>query len=135
MKTEKELTLEEKKEALLKDWLKFKKAETTAKDERYKVETEIENMFGAFDGGSKSFKEDKFKVTISKTTKIELDQEAYKKIRSDIPADLRPEKVKFELDKEGYEYLKGNQPEIYKDVSNCVTITPKKSTIKVEKVK
>jgi hypothetical protein len=135
MKSEKEISAEEKKESLLKDWIKFKKAENTAKDARYKVETQIEELYGSFDGGSKTFKEDKFKVSIKKSLTMKLDQDEYKKVRKDIPEELRPEKIKFELDNEGFKYLKENKPEIYKLVSDCVTLTPGKSTITVEKVK
>lgn len=132
---EKEMSVDEKKETLFKNWLKFKKAETAAKDERYKVESEIENLYGDFDGMSTSFKEDKYKVSISKTMTTKLDQDKYIVVRQTIPSDLRPERIKFDLDKAGYDYLKANNKEIYTLVSDCVTFTPGKTTIKVEKVK
>jgi ribonucleotide reductase beta subunit family protein with ferritin-like domain len=79
--------------------------------------------------------EEGFDVTIKKSESYSLDQDAYKNIRLDIPEEIRPEKIKLELDKKGYEWLKENNQDIYKKVSDCVTFKIGKSTINIEKVK
>jgi len=125
------------KEELLKSWIKFKKAENKAKKNRNEIESQIETLYGTdFKEISKTFKEEElgFSVNLKKNTKYNLDQEAWQAIRSDIPEDLRPEKVTFSLDVKGFEYLKINELEIYKKVSDCVTIKNNKTTIKVEKI-
>jgi hypothetical protein len=122
------------KQELFKEWLKLKKAENTAKEKRHVLETQIEELY-SFEGQSKKFKEEGFDVTIKKSESYTLDQEAYKNIRLDIAEELRPEKIKFELDKSGYTWLKENNQEIYKKVSDCVTFKIGKSTINIEKVK
>jgi hypothetical protein len=141
----------EKKADLLRNWLKAKIAEDKAKAKRIKLDEEIESIYGTdFEGISKTFKEDElgFSVNLKKNIKYDLDQEAWKSIRSDIPAELRPEKVKFEIDVKGFEYLRDNPDvmespdspnslpykEYYKMVSDCVTIKNNKTTIKVEKI-
>lgn len=127
----------DEKEILLKEWLKHKKAEKKAKDGRNKVEIEIEKLYGTdFKGNSKIFKEEElgFNINLKKNIKHNLDQDAWKSVRSDIPEDLRPEKVSFSLDVKGFEYLKANEKEIYKKVSDCVEIKTNKTTIKVEKI-
>jgi len=125
------------KEELLKDWIKFKKLETKNKIKREEIEVEIEKEYGEFEKKSKTFndKELGYKTNISKNIYVKLDQDMYKSIRNDIPAELRPEKIIFELDSKGYKWLEENKEEIYKKVSDCVTVTPGKTTVKVEKIK
>lgn len=129
------------KNELFKEWIKFKKAEDKAKENRNKVEVELVDLYGtAFKGNSKTFKEEDlgFNINLKKNIKYNLDENEYKSIRSSIPTNLRPEKIKYSLDVKGFEYLKNSENEtekkIYKKVSNCVEIKPNKPTIKVEKI-
>lgn len=127
----------QEKSDIFKSWLKFKKAENKAKEQRIEIEEKIKEIYGLdFKGNSKYFKETdiKFKVTIQKNEKYKLDQEAYLSIRGEIPENLRPEKITFSLDVKGYEYLKDNYKEIYKKVSSVVEFKINKPTIKVEKI-
>jgi len=129
--------IELNKADLLKKWLKAKKAETKAKDDRVAVEDDIIKIYGIdFDGTSRTFKEDDlgFSVNIKKNVIHQFDQDAWKSVREDIPVDLRPEKVKFEVDVKGFEYLKENNKEVYLKVSDCVTVKENKTTVKVEKI-
>ncbi|MCK5614454.1 hypothetical protein KAR91_71985 [Candidatus Pacearchaeota archaeon] len=126
------------KKSLLKDWIKFKKAEKKAKANRVAIEPQIEKEYDtSFKGKSKTFKEEDlgFSVNIAKKSQNStLDQELWKTVRLEIPEKFRPEKIKFELDEDGFEWLKKEKPEIYKKVSGCVTTKDKKATIKVEKI-
>ena len=127
----------EDKESVLKEWLKFKKAEDKAKKNRIEIENKILTMYDLnFDGSSKTFKEDglDFSVNIKKNIVYKLDQEKYISIRQEIAEELRPEKVSFSLDIEGYNYLKENELEVYKKVLDCVEMKENKSTVKVEKI-
>jgi|WetSurMetagenome_2_1015567.scaffolds.fasta_scaffold03341_6 ribonucleotide reductase beta subunit family protein with ferritin-like domain len=124
------------KEFFFKEWLKYKKAEDIAKNKRIEVEKSLVQIYGTeFDGNSKTFNEEdiNFNINIKKNIKYNLDQEKYKLIRTDIPEELRPEKIKFELDLKGFEYLKENEKELYKKVSDCVEKKDNKPTINVEK--
>jgi hypothetical protein len=124
------------KESLLKEWVKYKKAEDKAKLNRYEVESAIIDLYGDFKETSKSFKEEElgFKVNLKKSIAHKLDQEAYLSIRNDIPEDLRPEKITFALDVKGFEWLQANDQENYLKISECVTIKENKTTVKVEKI-
>lgn len=126
--------MEDKKEALLAEHLKVSKAEDKAKTRRVEIEAELEKLYGDFDGKSKTFNEEKYKVTIKKNFVQKLDQEKYIAIRSEIPEELRPEKIKFDLDSKGFDWLKQNNREIYLKVSDCVTEKQNKSTVSVEKI-
>lgn len=127
----------ENRDELLKQWLKFDKAEKKAKKNRNEVEEKIEKIYGTiFEENSKTFKEKDlgFSVNLKKNIKHNLDQNAWKTARVTIPENLRPEKLSYSLDIKGFEYLKKEEPEIYKKVSDCVEIKNNKTTIKVEKI-
>ena len=126
------------KESLFKDWTKFKKAEDKNKKARQEIEKELEALYGTdFKETSKSFTEEElgFKINLKKNIVHKLDQEAWQSIRSEFPENLRPEKISFSLDVKGFEWLKANESELYKKVSDCVEIKQNKTTIKVEKIK
>ena len=124
------------KTKLFKDWMKFKKAENKAKAERVKIENSLDEIYGKIEGKSQTIKEVDlgFSINVKKNTKISLDQDAWIEARQNVPVDLRPEKVVFSLDTKGFDYLKEHNQDIYKIVSDCVTIKDNKSTIKVEKI-
>lgn len=136
MATTKALTKEQAtKKELFQEHLKHKKAEDAAKQKRYEVEEKIKKLYGSFDEKSKTFNEPElgFSINIKKNIVFNLNQEKYKLIRLDIPEELRPEKIKFDLDTEGYKYLKENEKDIYKKISECVDKKENKSTVSVEK--
>jgi len=122
------------KQELQKQWLKFKKAETKAKNQRVEVELELVELFGSFEGNSKSETDDGFKTSIKKNVVYKLDQDKWFETRKEIDPINRPEKVEFKLDIKGFEYLKANNKDVYIQISDCVTIKENKSTVKVEKI-
>ena len=124
--------MSKEKNQLLDELFKAQKAEAKAKAKRIELESEIEKLY-SFDGKSKTFDEEKFKVTVKKSILVSLDQEKYISVRPNIPEELRPEKVKFDLDTKGFEWLRENNHEVYKMVSDCVTEKDGKTSIKVEK--
>ena len=124
--------MSKEKSELLDELFKAQKAEAKAKAKRIELEAEIEKLY-SFEGKSKTFDEDKFKVTVKKSILVSLDQEKYIAARPNIPEELRPEKVKFDLDVKGFDWLKENNQEIYKIVSDCVTEKDGKTSVKVEK--
>lgn len=127
----------QEKSELFKSWLKFEKAEKQAKEKRYEIESEIENLIGLdFEGNSKTFEIDEFKVNLKKNIVYKIDDKAYLSIKNDIPEELDPieEKISYSLNLEGFEYLKTNAREIYKKISDVVDKKENKTTIKVEKI-
>ena len=127
------------KESLLKEWIKFKKAEDAQKKKRIEVEEKLTLAYGtSFEGKSKTFKEEElgFSVNLKKNVVYDLDQAAWESVRKDIPVDLRPEKIKFSVDAKGFDWLRDSKEnaEYYKMVSDCVTIKNNKTSVKVEKI-
>ena len=131
-KDEKEF--KEEKEVLFAEHLKVSKQEDNAKKKRLEIEAKIEALFPFTDALSKTFKEEKYKITIKKNPVMKLDNKLYVPIRESIPEELRPEKIKYDLDSKGFKWLKENKPEFYKMVSDCVEAKDNKSTITVEKI-
>jgi VIT1/CCC1 family predicted Fe2+/Mn2+ transporter len=122
------------KEKLMKEWIRFKKAEEKAKKNRIEVEKGLEEIYGSFKGNSKTFNEENgFSVNIKKNVKYSLDQTKWKGIRTKIPENYRPEKISYSLDLAGFNWLKENNNELYLKVSDCVEQKNNKSTITVEK--
>jgi hypothetical protein len=121
---------------LLKEWIKAKKAEDKAKQKRLDIEAQIE--VPEFEGQSTTIKVgdlvDQFKVNFKKNESYSFDQEKWVIARRNIPADLLPEKIKYDVDKTGIEWLKENNPEVYKTVSDCVTFKIGKVSFKIEKL-
>jgi hypothetical protein len=118
------MTPEEKKE-LVKKYFAAKAKEDKAKKERKEIEEIFQSEYAPEvpEGQkSKTFEEDTFKIVCKKADKtLVLDEKMYLLIRQNIPAEQRPEKVKFSLDVEGYEWLKKNNYEAYRTVSECVS--------------
>lgn len=129
--------MNEEKKKLFDEWLKSKKAEDRAKEKRYAVEQELEKLYILDPSNiSQTFKEEDigFRINLKKNFTYNLDQDAYSSIRTEIPENLRPEKIKFSLDLKGYEYLKDCHIDLYKKISDCVSYKDNKTTIKVEKI-
>ena len=120
------------KKELYTAWLKAKKTEEKAKDQRHDLEAQIEALMPQFEGLSKTFNEEGFKITLKKSESYKFLKE-WDKARDSFPEELRPEKIKVEVDKKGLEYLKENDPETYKSISGYVEYKPGKTGISIEK--
>ena len=126
----------EEAEVLLNKWLRLKKTENKAKEERIEIERSLASDFLVdFDGQSKTFKSYGFKISVKKNIRYSFDQEKWISARKEISSELRPEKIKFEVDVKGFEFMRKNKVycETFKFVSDCVTIKENKPTIKIEK--
>ncbi len=123
------------KQELYQAWVKAKKAETNAKDKRIEIEKQIEMILPAFDEKSKTWHDEGFTLNIKKSETWSFEQELWKKTRENIAPELRCEKIKYDVDTKGLEFLKTNNPDIYKQVSNCVNFKTGKTSFVIEKEK
>ena len=121
---------------LCSNWLKAKKAEEKAKKARIEIEKELEALIPSFDGLSKTFKEEGFKIAVKKSENYSFEKD-WERERESIPESLRPERIRFEVDKAGLEYLKDStnpeEKEWYKTISKFVNYKPGKTGFKIEK--
>ena len=118
------------------NWLKAKKAEEKAKKARIEIEQEMELLIPSFDGQSKTYSDEGFKVTVKKSETYSFDKD-WDRARENIPENMRPERIKYEVDKAGLEYLKDSpnaeEQGWYKTISNFVSFKTGKTSFKVEK--
>jgi hypothetical protein len=95
-------------------WLDAKKRETAAAEDRVAIEDKIVAITGKRDEGSQTVNEADFKLTITGKVTRKMDWDKWEHIKSQIPPNLHPIKLKPELDDKGVKYLQANEPEIYR---------------------
>jgi len=124
------------KTELYKKWLKAKKAENKAKNERVEIEAEIEALIPSFEGQSKTFTEDGFKITVKKNETYSFDKNL-DELRKNSPEHLRPVRIKCEVDCAGLDYMRNSpnidEQEAFRSMSNYITCKPGKTSFKIEK--
>lgn len=106
--------------------------EEAAKTERLRIESEILQHIEAKPNGTSSKKfEDDTKLTVVFSTTYKLDLSKWEAIKSAIPTQLHPIKLKQEPDVAGIRWLKENRPDLYNVIAECVTATPAKPSVSV----
>lgn len=73
-----------------------------------------------------------YKLTASFKLNRTLDQKLWSSIQEQIPAHLRPVRVKYEVDTKGIRYIQNNEPDIYKKIVPALTVKPAKPYLKLE---
>jgi len=121
-------------EALCRDWLDAKRAETAANAMRIKIEEQLASAMDVPDEGSKTHKLDGFKVTVTQPVTRKIDPAAWAKVSKHCPADMQPVKIKIEADGTGCKYLATNEPAIWKKIASAFETKPGKIGFRVEEV-
>jgi len=80
-------------EALCRDWIEAKRAETAANAKRLNIEEQLAQAFDVPDEGSKTHTIDGFKVTVTQPVARTLDTDAWEKVQDKCPEGMRPVKV------------------------------------------
>jgi hypothetical protein len=121
---------------LYASWLKAKKAEEKARKQRVEIEQELEKLVPEFDGLSKTYSDEGFKITVKKSESYSFEK-GWEDIRDSIPETLRPERVKYDVDRAGFDYLKEStnpaEKAAYKTISKYVVFKTGKTGFKIEK--
>ena len=121
-------------EALCRDWLDAKRAETEANRRRLEIETQLAAALDVPQEGSKTHKLEGYKVTVTQTVSRKLDVAVWDRIKDAIPPDLWPVKVKIEADGTGCKYLAKNEPALWRKIAKAIESKPGKPGFKVEAV-
>ena len=117
---------------LLADWIEAKKAETLANRQRLAIEEQIVEAMDVPAEGSKTYKLDHYKVTLTQPVARKLDIMAWDKVRDLCPPDVQPIKVKVEADATGCKWLAKNKPELWAKIAPAFETKPGKVGVKVE---
>lgn len=117
-------------ETLATDWLRAKGEEAAANKRRVEIESQLVELIGKKDEGSKTQEVGNFKITTTGKVTRKMEWDKWASIKEQIPANLHPIKTKEELDEKGVKWLKENQPEFYNLLP--ITVTPAKTAIDIK---
>lgn len=117
-------------ETLATDWLRAKGEEAAANKRRVEIESQLVELIGKKDEGSKTQEVGNFKITTTGKVTRKMEWDKWELVKEQIPANLHPIKTKEELDEKGVKWLKENQPEFYNLLP--ITVTPAKTAIDIK---
>jgi hypothetical protein len=129
MSEEKEMTLEQ----LVKQLMSTNKAEAKAKAKRIEIEEKIAKLVKTPDKGSKTVKAgDGFKVTVTRGFTYGVDIDALRQIDAKVlPVTMVAAVAStYKFDEKLYEELIKDNPELAKKFATCITVKPKKVSVK-----
>ena len=122
--------MSESVEQLAIDWLRAKGEEAAANKKRVEIESQLVELIGKKDEGSKTQEVGNFKITTTGKVTRKMEWDKWELVKEQIPANLHPIKTKEELDEKGVKWLKENQPEFYNLLP--ITVTPAKTAIDIK---
>jgi len=108
--------------------------ELAAKEARLKVEQDIINLMGVKAEGSYTYKTNQYKVTTIGNVSRKLDVMEYERIKGKIPEELRPVAYKYEIKQSLIHNLQRYHPDLYKQMTRCMTTKENKPSVKVEAI-
>jgi len=120
-------------EELVDQFIGAKAAETAATKQRVAIEEQMIALLGKRDEGSDTHElANGFKVTITGKQTYTADMEKLHAICAKLPEDMRPIKTKVELDQTGAKYLRANEPAIWAQLAQAITVKPAKTGVEVK---
>lgn len=112
-------------------WLEAKRREDEAIEARRKIEKEITEALDKKDEGSITHKVEPYKVTLTQPIYRKIDMGVWETVKSAIPMEAWPLKMKVEVDDAGCRWLMENRPDLWKLAATAITATPGKIGVKV----
>ena len=112
-------------------WLEAKRREDEAIEARRKIEKEITEALDAKTEGSITHKVGDYKVTLTQPIYRKIDMGVWENVKSAIPMEAWPLKMKIEVDDAGCRWLMENRPDLWKLAATAITATPGKIGVKV----
>jgi len=112
-------------------WLEAKRREDEAIEARRKIEKEITEALDAKTEGSITHKVEPYKVTLTQPIYRKVDMAIWESVKSGIPMEAWPLKMKIEVDDAGCRWLMENRPDLWKLAATAITATPGKIGVKV----
>lgn len=126
-------TSHETLEDLCSEFQAIKHEENRLKKTREDLENKIVALVGTREEGSKTTElNDGRKLTITGKISYSADMDKLQKVCLSLPENLRPLKIKTELDQTGCKYLRANEPSIWKQIADAITIKPAKTAVEVK---
>jgi len=120
--------------ALARDWLDAKKAETEAQKRRHKIEAQLAQALEVKDEGAITHNIEGYKVTLTQPVTRKLNARAWALVEGGCPEALRPVKSVLSADVAGVKWLADNEPAIWRKIASAFETKPGKIGVKVEEV-
>jgi len=112
-------------------WLEAKRREDEAKKVRIQIEDELSAALEKKSEGSITHKVGDYKVTLTQPIYRKVDMAIWESVKSGIPMEAWPLKMKVEVDDAGCRWLMENRPDLWKIAATAITATPGKIGVKV----
>lgn len=120
-------------EQLASLWVGAKRTERAAQAERIEIEEALTaKLGGAKEEGSETHEAGIYKVTVTGKLSYKADMPMLLALCDRIPEHLRPIKTETKLDEAGAKYLRANDPELWRLISNAISISPAKTGLTVK---
>ena len=125
-----------KLEELQKEWLKVKKTEDSAKENRIMLEEKILKSIAKDlkDEGSITKTNEKFKMTVTTGYTEKYDQEVLKEVDKICKEELNPVVTKYSIDKRKLKDLSLQHLDLYDTIIDACEAKPKKASFKIIKL-
>ncbi len=117
---------------LAAEWLAAKAIEAKAVADRVAIEEKIVAVTGKKDEGSQTHDADGFKITVKGVINRKMDWTKWEEVKSTIPSELHPVKMKPELDEKGIKWLQEHRVDLYALLP--ITATPGKTGIDIKAI-
>lgn len=124
----------EKLAAACEDWLRCKVAEDAANKERLEIEGIIVSLTGHREEGAETHEAGPYKLTVTGRMTRTWDLEQLEQILPGIPEELWPVRTKREVDLNGIRWIEDNEPEVYRAITQALTVKPAKTSVVVKVV-
>ena len=121
-------------QALARDWLDAKYAETAATATRIKIEEQLAQALDVPDEGSNAHNIDGFKITLTQPVTRKIDSVVWDKVKQHISPEMAPVKVKLEADATGCKWLATNDAKTWRKIAPAFETKPGKVGVKEEEV-
>lgn len=123
-------------DALLSSLSSAKQDELDAKDRRIAIENEVIAMVGKKEEGTQTIRAVNYKVNTVDKLSRKVNWTDYDVVvsRSSLPANMLPVKIKREIDVKKLETIEKDYPDLYAEISNCITYAPLKTYITVKPI-
>lgn len=113
--------------------VRAKQVEEDAKSDRMALENAIDELVG----GSKTegtirYQAGEYEAVVVRKINHKLDERTWAEIADRVPGGLEPVKLKMELDVKKYKAIELANPALFALVSRAVTVTPAKTSVKIE---
>lgn len=122
-------------DALAKEWVDAKAAETALRDRRLRIESEMLKQIPVKLGGNTTEKTEHYMIMTVSRLQWSVDWTAYDWIKEQIPETLRPVGYAPKLDTKRLKWLEQNEPAIYRELAHCISAKPQKVGFQIRPLK